>query len=939
MFQVCNRPFVIQPPAELPQQSPHIKREAHALALSFAHQELVTDERLQQIGVSLWRVLGEGIHVAFAQACQYAGNKVLPIIIESAAAAIQNLPWELLHHPEHGFLGREPRFSLSRRIPSGDIEPEPLQRGPLRVLLFTSLPEDQDAERSRLAVEEEQENVLEALLQGVLQGTVQLQVPDDGRFTTLKSQLCDFRPHLVFLSGHGKYHQPLDGEDYGSFLFEDERGFSDPVTDTTLAAAFLGSSVQCVVLSACESGKVASDALNNGLAVQLTRHHLCHVVGMRESVLDRAGILFAQHFCEAIGRRARVDVALQQARHAITAPLQDTLWLSSEKNGLAELSLGQWSLPTLFSRDVAAPLIDWEFPVQPPVSQLNKTTLEGITLPAKFRGRRKELRQLDARLVKGELKQLLITGPGGQGKTALAGKLALSLQKQGWDVVAWCAKEGKSWDGFVLDLQLKLHEDHAKRYDRVLEKIQDPTERAGYLLQMLVTQCRGRLLVLLDNLETLQDSQNRSLTDPAVQSFITAAQGLAAEGLLLLGTSRWLLPGWPTQNHWSLEHLSYGDFLQLCLLQSQLLAPLTERRQRLRRVYKVLNGNGRGLTFFAAAVQGMALAEEERFLEALSQAEEKVQIDMALNKLLDLRTGAQLSLLQRMQWFEGPIPVEGVVKIAAGLAESNLLLSELVAFSLVEKSHHPDWLADEYHTPTLVSRAVNQKLQSEPESNYATIAANYQAYLFRNERHTQTQAQVVYRAFIKAELIHQAHRLALNVIVNALSRAGLYRTLLEEWLPEICLSDDDSNRADALDQTGRQHLHLGNYDSALTYLQQSLAIRLEIGDRAGEGATLNNLSQIYDARGDYDSALTYLQQSLAIRLEIGDISGRCITLFNIGHIHAQKEEWDNAMSVWVEVAHGTGGCPRCAEGPSRAARTGRWAGRLGSLSAKNEKRN
>ncbi|WP_420208878.1 tetratricopeptide repeat protein [Candidatus Electronema sp. JC] len=38
----------------------------------------------------------------------------------------------------------------------------------------------------------------------------------------------------------------------------------------------------------------------------------------------------------------------------------------------------------------------------------------------------------------------------------------------------------------------------------------------------------------------------------------------------------------------------------------------------------------------------------------------------------------------------------------------------------------------------------------------------------------------------------------------------------------------------------------------------------ELGDKAGEGRTLNNISQIYDARGDYPAALTYLEQSLRI---------------------------------------------------------------------------
>jgi len=75
----------------------------------------------------------------------------------------------------------------------------------------------------------------------------------------------------------------------------------------------------------------------------------------------------------------------------------------------------------------------------------------------------------------------------------------------------------------------------------------------------------------------------------------------------------------------------------------------------------------------------------------------------------------------------------------------------------------------------------------------------------------------------------------------------------------------------------------------------------EIGDKAGEGATLNNISALFHAQGDYATALDYLKKSLAIRQEIGDRAGLCATLFNIGHIHAQKDEFSEAMGAWLNV--------------------------------------
>ncbi len=145
------------------------------------------------------------------------------------------------------------------------------------------------------------------------------------------------------------------------------------------------------------------------------------------------------------------------------------------------------------------------------------------------------------------------------------------------------------------------------------------------------------------------------------------------------------------------------------------------------------------------------------------------------------------------------------------------------------------------------------------------------------------------------------HYLALDVIVGNLSLAGLYSRVLEDWIPEICKSDNLHIKGEALGLTGKQYYHLGSFTIALKYLEQSLAIQQEISDKSGEGTTLNNISQIFKARGDYETALKYLEQSLAIQQEIGDVAGLCATLFNMGHIHWQNKAKDKAMETWLNV--------------------------------------
>jgi tetratricopeptide (TPR) repeat protein len=92
----------------------------------------------------------------------------------------------------------------------------------------------------------------------------------------------------------------------------------------------------------------------------------------------------------------------------------------------------------------------------------------------------------------------------------------------------------------------------------------------------------------------------------------------------------------------------------------------------------------------------------------------------------------------------------------------------------------------------------------------------------------------------------------------------------------------------------------GDYETALKYLEESLQIMREIGNKAGEGVTLNNIGQIYNARGDYETALKYLGESLQIRREIGDKAGEGTTLNNIGQIYHARGDYETALKYLEE---------------------------------------
>lgn len=869
-----------------------LKNLSRNLATKYADGHVVTDDDLQIMGRNLWNGLSAEAQGAFEAARKEAGEKILPVVIHSDAADVQAMPWETLFHPTYGFIGKNPDFTLTRRS-SAQEAMGGLDHGPLRVLLFTSLPANVDPERSRLKVEEEQAEVQAALLPWIAQGLVTLEMPDDGRFSTLQNLLKEFQPHVLFLSGHGNFHHmPHANEAYGEFFFEDETGDSVGVKEDEIADVLRGTGVQAVILSACESGKAASDELSNGLTRKISAAGIPHVVGMREAIYDVAGIQFARALCDSLARQERMDVALQAARIAIQTPFKDAAGASSSIGDELELSYGQWCLPLLISSAPNRALIDWGFTPREVEARAVSQKINTVVMPARFIGRRGEMRKYKNSLLAGKIHSLLITGPGGQGKTSLAGKLVLDLQAHGYRLFAWSARPENSWRDFELEMEQTLDRPRVDRYDKFLPRAENESARAQFMLDLLMEQFNGRVALFLDNLETIQDADTLALKDATVDAWLRAAN--QAQGVILLVTSRWQIPNWDGE-HEPLTHVNYGDFLQIAQRLSLHPAFLT-RRNSLRQVYDVLGGNVRGLEFFAAAVRDMENPDEESaFLDKLSSVKEDLQANMAIEAIYNRLPADAKTLLHRLPAFHEPVPMEGLLKLAPDLPNPESLLERLLAVSLLEASYEPHWNMNEYQCPQMVVDWMRRKGVVDDNPEWLNVVASYHVILLMNERTNLPQSITTYHALRRAGRHDTANLLALDYIVEPLTLAGLYVMLLTEWLPRICNSDDLKTHGRALALMGVLSKNIGEYEMALSYHEQSLTIMQKIGDKQGEGATLDNISNIYYGRSDYEMALSYLKQSLSIRQQINDKAGESAVLNNISQIYQARRDYENAL--------------------------------------------
>ena len=900
MTDIASAPLVICPPDDFLQQHPHVRRLSNQLAWKYLYRSVVEDRDLQLIGEQLWRALDIGHD--FDQAVLDSRSAILPLVIESQISEILSLPWETLYHPDHGHLGIEEAFTLSRKWPT---EPKTLKlrKGPLKVLLFHSLPEDLDPEKERLNVEAEREGMLEGLSPLIDEGIATLSNPDEGSFEAFKHALREQEPHIVVLSGHGHYvsHTASNEQPRAYFTFEDEQGNSNHVEARDVAAAFIGRNVQCVLLNACQTGKAQSAMLNTSMAGRLMEKGIPFVIGMQESIFDVAGTQFSQALCKAVGSRERIDVAIQRARQAIRNPFKKGALLRSVAElAPTELSYGQWCLPTLFHQDIRHALLNWEqFEPTRPTRLFMTANLNGISLPERFIGRRKEVRELGALLGTKEVSIVVITGFGGQGKTSLAGTLMQRLVANGAQMYAFSARDTVGWDEFILQLKFQLDKDTLEKLDAAWWNPQvDDRTKYRLLLQLLLQYSQGRSLVFfIDNLESLQDESSGEIAHSKISTWLEICHDLAKEGVHVVITTRRMIPSLKEKaRHYSLSQASYGDFLRYAID----LSVRNPTPQHSRRLYRALGGNFKGLQLFSCVekVQG----NEEGFLTAVEQAQEGLSLHSAVEAILNRLTAKERLLLNRLSVFKTPVIEAGVQMLCLDFEDWIPVLDRLVDLSLVELSKDRFLNSIQFLVSPLISELLVKDSEVLDQKTLKQAAA-YQQYVLQYLKPTIEQAVVVHRAHIDAGNRDLACDLVKDVVFGYFYGRAMYRTLAEKWLPPLL--ESSRHKTWAYNSLGIVWYQLGEYSKAEPLFIQALEMgRKLLGNEHPDVATsLNNLAQLYQSQGRYEEAEPYLVQALEMscRLLGSEHPAVAKSLNNLAALYESQGRYEEAEPLYVQA--------------------------------------
>jgi tetratricopeptide (TPR) repeat protein len=154
-----------------------------------------------------------------------------------------------------------------------------------------------------------------------------------------------------------------------------------------------------------------------------------------------------------------------------------------------------------------------------------------------------------------------------------------------------------------------------------------------------------------------------------------------------------------------------------------------------------------------------------------------------------------------------------------------------------------------------------------------------------------------------AEACTAARARALRVAGRFVGRLDVEtaRALLEESLAIRRRLEDRAGSADSLEYLGWMVQRQGDLAGARALLGESLAIRRELSDQRGLASVLPVLALVALTQGDVPAARALLEESLAIRRELGDRRGILTVLCAMGELEAERSLLEEALATAREL--------------------------------------
>jgi tetratricopeptide (TPR) repeat protein len=656
----------------------------------------IAGERMAAAGRRLAGALldDDGQRELAARLSQLPPGATAEVVLVADGGAL-SLPVELIRLAgdviEAGPLGLLPNVSVTRRIAGTppDSPPAPAP-GPLKILAAVAAPDETATPNAPLDVEREMGAVLAAVSGVVGSAHAQVRILEVASLTAIRAALASDEYHVLHLSAHGSPD---------AVELEDEDGGPLRVTSGDLMQALkhAGRRVPLIVLSSCSGGAAGSAAMAAGLL----GHGAERVLAMLAPVTDRYATLLAASLYRELALHPAVPagVALARARAETDAAVRSEQAARAGESA-SQVPVPEYGVATLLASRGDGPLVD------PAAAEAG---LSAVTTPPTGRGvrelplgaligRRAQLRDAMGVLRRtqrsverhGAASGVVLTGIGGIGKTALAGRVISRLRDEGWLIAV---HEGR-WSPVTLLAAVAQAIAGAPRsagsadLSRYLEVLSDPAIDDVPKLAVIVRILRDhRLLLVLDDFEQNLSVGGGSFLESPVDDAITALADAAEAGALLI-TCRYPLPG---EGRFlvpvAIAPLSPAE-LRRMFLRLPALRDLDADDRRL--LVRTIGGHPRlieltdalmrgGTADFRhvqrklrdlASRQGVSLAGERPLETALNQAMLFGSADILLDELLTLLTPGQTAIAHQVAVCYGAMTMDDLSFALSGEDQS-----------------------------------------------------------------------------------------------------------------------------------------------------------------------------------------------------------------------------------------------------------------------------
>jgi tetratricopeptide (TPR) repeat protein len=152
--------------------------------------------------------------------------------------------------------------------------------------------------------------------------------------------------------------------------------------------------------------------------------------------------------------------------------------------------------------------------------------------------------------------------------------------------------------------------------------------------------------------------------------------------------------------------------------------------------------------------------------------------------------------------------------------------------------------------------------------------------------------QLVTSAATHVEILFQ-----IGLVYQSIEQFEIASEYLQQGLSVARKNENKKAEAMTLFYLSRGHNYLGNYQSAIKYLQDCLANSIEIEEYEIEYKVLNTFGYIY-YRGNYNLAIAYFSQALKVACQNSFREGEALAFANLANTYIGLKKYDLAINYF-----------------------------------------